>query len=88
MRYDNTVTKGGTDGPDGVLAKPDTLYREIKLLDGAPGSYVEFENFQGRVFRVEWRGAWFVAEWETQGGEPREIGLDELLEFASARLRD
>ncbi|MFE9648102.1 hypothetical protein ACFYO0_29100 [Streptomyces sp. NPDC006365] len=86
MRYDNTVTKGGTDGPDGVLAKPETLYREIKLLDGAPGSYVEFENFRGQVFRVDWDGAW-VLSGDPERAEPHRVELEELLVFAEKRLR-
>ncbi|WP_151479664.1 hypothetical protein [Streptomyces albicerus] len=86
IRYDNTVTKGGTDGPDGVLAKPETLFRELKLLDGAPGSFVEFENFRGQVFRVEWKGFWELSE-VSAGKGPRRISLDELLGFTENSLR-
>ncbi|MER5384766.1 hypothetical protein ABT040_31645 [Streptomyces sp. NPDC002688] len=83
VRYDNTVTKGGTDGPDGVLVVPGTLYRELELLDGAPGSFVEFENFRGQVFRVDWDGSWILSG---GGVETRRFGLDGLLEFAAEAL--
>lgn len=86
IRYDNTVTKGGTDGPDGILAKPETLFRELKLLDGASGSFVEFENFRGQVFRVEWNGFWELSE-TSASKETRRISLDELLGFAENSLR-
>ncbi|MER5466953.1 hypothetical protein ABT010_41385, partial [Streptomyces sp. NPDC002668] len=38
----------------------DVLGRELSLLEDAPGSFVEFENFRGEVWRVEWDGSWLV----------------------------
>ncbi|MFI7012681.1 hypothetical protein [Streptomyces sp. NPDC050164] len=86
--YDNTVTKGGTDGPDGILAAETTLYREIKLLEGAPGSFVRFENFRGRVFRIEWDSerTWTLAE-ETQGSGPDALAISDMLSFVEQSLR-
>ncbi|MEV8036605.1 hypothetical protein [Streptomyces sp. NPDC086182] len=83
VRFDNTVTRGGTDGPDGVLVVPGTLYRELGLLNGAPGSFVEFENFRGQTFRVEWDGDWILSG---GGADVRRIGLDGLLDFAAEVL--
>jgi hypothetical protein len=86
--YDNTVTKGGTDGPDGILAAEKTLYREIKLLEGAPGSFVRFENFRGSVFRIEWdpERAWTLVE-ENQSSGPDPLGIVDLLSFVERSLR-
>lgn len=85
--FDNTVTKGGTDNPDGILALPKTLYREIKLLERAPGSFVRFENFLGQSFRVEWDAehAWTLGE-ESKGGASRPVGLADLLAFVERAL--
>ena len=55
-------------------------------MDGVPGSFVEFGNRHGKVWRVEWRGVWLIAELETRSGTPREIALGELLAFAATRL--
>ncbi|GAA5003402.1 hypothetical protein GCM10023335_19170 [Streptomyces siamensis] len=85
VRYDNTVTKGGTDGPNGVLVKPQTLYRELELLDGAPGSFVEFENFRGQVFRVDWDVDWILSG-GAEGGGARRLRLDDLLVLAAKSL--
>jgi len=87
MRYDNTVTRAGTDGSDWILVKPEILYHEIKLLDGAPDSFVEFENRHGTVWRIEWADGWFFVEEGAQESVPREMGLDELLDLAAVRLR-
>ncbi|WP_329335816.1 hypothetical protein OG866_17725 [Streptomyces sp. NBC_00663] len=85
--YDNTVTKGGTDAPEGILVARTTLYREIRLLEGAPGSFVRFENFRGQVWQVAWdeQHAWTLGS----GAVPvpsRCLGLAELLSFAEESL--
>lgn len=84
MRFDNTKTKGGSEGPDRGFTKPDVLWRELELLDGAEDSYVEFENFQGRVWRVEWAGTWVLVH----GDDRRTLSLPELRAFAEAVLTD
>ncbi|MEU3303399.1 hypothetical protein ABZ729_26840 [Streptomyces sp. NPDC006678] len=60
MRYENTKTAGGSIGPDRGFTTHDVLLRELDLLDGAPGSFVEFENLHGEVWKVEWDGSWVV----------------------------
>jgi hypothetical protein len=61
MRYENTKTGGGSIGPLRGFTTPDVLLRELRLLEEAPRSFVEFENFKGDVWRVEWQqGRWFV----------------------------
>ncbi|MFF3615711.1 hypothetical protein [Streptomyces sp. NPDC002580] len=57
-------------------------------MEGGEGGFVEFENRHGTVWRVEWHGAWFIAERETPDGWPREIEGDELLSFARTRLTE
>ncbi|MFF3215719.1 hypothetical protein ACFYYB_34470 [Streptomyces sp. NPDC002886] len=60
MRYENTRTGGGSVGPSRGFTTHDVLLREFRLLEGAPGSFVEFENFSGHVWHVEWNGSWLV----------------------------
>ncbi len=71
MRYENTRTGGGSMGTSRGLTTPDVLLRELVLLEGAPGSVVEFENLHGEVWRVEWDGSWLV------NGEPHDVRLSE-----------
>ncbi|MFJ9434833.1 hypothetical protein ACIRQY_35040 [Streptomyces sp. NPDC101490] len=60
MRYENTRTKGGSVGPSRGFTTHDVLLRELGLLEGAPGSFVEFENSLGEVWNVGWNGSWLV----------------------------
>ncbi|MFB7811573.1 hypothetical protein [Streptomyces virginiae] len=60
MRYENTRTEGGSVGPSRGFTTHDVLLRELRLLEGAPGSFVEFENASGQVWNVEWNGSWLV----------------------------
>ncbi|WP_461079933.1 hypothetical protein [Streptomyces deserti] len=55
-------------------------------MEGGTGSFVEFENRYGEVWRVEWHGAWFLAEWSTRRDTPRETDIEELVGFAMERL--
>ncbi len=52
----------------------------------APDPFVEFENYQNRVWRVEWDGTYNIAELTADPGEHRELDLEELLEFAKTVL--
>ncbi|MGW3321331.1 hypothetical protein [Streptomyces virginiae] len=60
MRYENTRTGGGSVGRSRGFATHGVLLRELGLLEGAPGSFVEFENSRGQVWNVEWDGSWPV----------------------------
>ncbi|WP_406716365.1 hypothetical protein [Streptomyces althioticus] len=86
-RYANTRTRGRSTDPGRGLADSDRLLDELRAIEGGAGSFVEFENRHGDVWRVEWRGAYHIAEWNTEDGRPQEIGLADLLDFAVARLR-
>ncbi|MGP3952379.1 hypothetical protein [Streptomyces sp. 7N604] len=88
MRYANTKTGGRSTNPGRGFTELRRLVEELGWMDGGAGSFVEFENRHGNVWRVEWHGAWYIADWDTESGTPREIGLDELLAFAEAKLRD
>ncbi|MFE9767853.1 hypothetical protein ACFYPC_25590 [Streptomyces sp. NPDC005808] len=88
MRFDNPRTGGGSNNPGRALTSPRILLQEIHEMEGAPGSFVEFENRHGRVWRVEWDNGWSIAEEGGPDSAPREIELAELLDFAAARLRD
>jgi hypothetical protein len=68
------------------VPEPRRLVDELRSMEGGAGSFVEFENRHGRVWRVEWHGTWFLAEWDTQSGTPRETGIEELIEFATTSL--
>ncbi|MGW0816794.1 hypothetical protein ACWD00_26675 [Streptomyces viridiviolaceus] len=56
MRYDNTRTQSMSKGDARGFAPLDTLVRELGLLEGAPGSFVEWENRHGAVWRVDSAG--------------------------------
>ena len=56
MRYDNTRTRSMSNGDARGFAPMDTLVRELELLAGAPGSFVEWENRHGTVWRVDSTG--------------------------------
>ncbi|WP_405732756.1 hypothetical protein OG885_18645 [Streptomyces sp. NBC_00028] len=85
MRYANTRTQGRSTNIGRGFTEPRRLVDELRWMEGGDGSFVEFENRWGRVWRVEWRGGWFVAEC---GEEPRAVGVEEAVEFATARLYD
>ncbi|WP_419995886.1 hypothetical protein [Streptomyces boninensis] len=88
MRYINTKTRGRSVGSDRGFAEPERLYQELRDIEGGRESIVEFENRHGRVWRVMWYDGWHLADWTTQSGEPRGIGLAELLEFSQERLTE
>ncbi|MGX5183080.1 hypothetical protein ACWKT5_09710 [Streptomyces avermitilis] len=67
MRYENTRTDGGSMGTSRGFTTHDVLLRELVLLEGAPGSFVEFENLHGEMWRVEWDGSWLV------NGQPQDV---------------
>ncbi|WP_033319535.1 hypothetical protein [Streptomyces yerevanensis] len=86
MRFDNPRTGGGSTNPGRALTYERILLQELPHLENAPGGFIEFENRHAKIWRIEWHDGWFIAE---EGvGTPREIGLDELLAFATARLGD
>ncbi|MFD4240943.1 hypothetical protein ACFWP3_04975 [Streptomyces sp. NPDC058525] len=69
MRYENTRTGSGSVGRSRRFTTQDVLLRELGLLEGAHGSFVEFENSHGEVWRVEWDGSWLV------NGQPEGLRL-------------
>jgi len=87
MRYANTRTQGRSTNRGRGFTEPRRLVEELRWMAGGDGSFVEFENRLGRVWRVEWHGGWFLAEYgEGSWGVPREAGVEEVVEFAVARL--
>ncbi|MFD5142774.1 hypothetical protein [Streptomyces sp. NPDC058401] len=78
MRYENTRTGGGSVGPSHGFTTHDVLLGELALLEGAPGSFVEFENSQGQVWNVEWNDSWRV-NGATHDGPPSEIWVTSRL---------
>ncbi|MGW0909331.1 hypothetical protein [Streptomyces sp. NPDC002853] len=99
MRYANTRTRSRSTNPGRGYSEEHRLAEELRQLENAPGSFVEFENRHGEVWRAEWHaGPWLIAEWGTSAGPPpdpdavdavtpREIELEDLLALAGARLR-
>ncbi|MFE2598719.1 hypothetical protein ACFXCZ_19830 [Streptomyces sp. NPDC059396] len=71
MRYENTRTGSGSVGTSRGFTEHNVLLRELGLLEGAPSSFVEFENLHGKVWRVEWDGSWLV------NGRPQDVPLSE-----------
>lgn len=79
----------GSTMDERVYFTPSSLQYQFPKLQGEPERFVEFENYQQRVWRVVWDGTWTVAELTGGPGEPgerRELGLEELLEFAKTVL--
>lgn len=86
MRYANTRTRGRSTNQGRGLTEPQRLVEELRWMEGGAGSIVEFENRHGHVWRVMWDRVWLIAEWDNQDGTPREIGIEELVDFALAQL--
>ncbi|WP_037569067.1 hypothetical protein [Phaeacidiphilus oryzae] len=84
MSYRNTITQSRSRSKKRALAKADTLLRELALLESAPDSYVEYENFRGQVWRAGWEDTFVL----TREGEEdrREMTRQELLDFARVSL--
>lgn len=85
MRYDNTKTRSQSKGDDRGFTQVATLQRELGLLDGAEGSFVEWENRRGQVWRAEWSGG--VCQL-TSGGEQQAVEIAELQELGRAGVED
>jgi len=88
MRYANTRTQGRSTNRGRGFTQPRRLVEELRWMEGGDGSFVEFENRHGRVWRVEWHGerAWTLWEESGHSGAPRRLGLAELLSFAEGSL--
>lgn len=85
MRYENTKTRGGSAGPARGYTTEKVLMRELALLDGAPGSFVEFENYVNSVWRVEW----MTGVWRATGYSDLNFSeVDSLREWAQRMLVD
>lgn len=80
MRYDNTRTKSHSVGPDRGIAPLSVLLNELSLLDGAPGSWVEWENRLGEVLKAEAGTAGALVL--RAAADDREVTADELLGLA------
>jgi hypothetical protein len=83
MSYANTKTKAGSQGPHRGFTKLPVLLRELELLEGAPGSFVEYENHRGEVWRATPQDSGLVLDGAT--GQ-RQLTLAELLDFARDSL--
>ncbi|MBD0844787.1 hypothetical protein [Streptomyces sp. TRM68416] len=83
MRFDNPRTGGGSTNPGRALTYPEVLLNELPELENTPEAFVEYENHQGGVWRVDWAdGAWRV----TGGADRRDMGLDEVRRFVEESL--
>ena len=69
-----------------VYFTPSSLQYQFPKLENRPERFLEFENYQNRVWRVEWDGTWNVAELTADSAERRKVGLAELLEIAKTVL--
>ncbi|MFH8560326.1 hypothetical protein [Streptomyces sp. NPDC017988] len=79
MRYDNTRTRSHSTGSERGFTQVATLQRELGLLEGAEGSFVEWENRHGQVRRAEWADG--VCSVTSGGQERREMTVAELQEL-------
>ncbi|MCL2586519.1 MAG: hypothetical protein FWE35_29165 [Streptosporangiales bacterium] len=60
MRYDNKRTKARSTNEGRGYTTVDVLLRETELLAGSADSFVELENFQGKVRTITWSGGRWV----------------------------
>jgi hypothetical protein len=82
MRYENPKTGAGSIGDLRGFTTWDVLLRELNLLEGVAGSFVECENVHGDVCRIEWHGHWVV-----QGENPtQELEQSELKNWMAVFL--
>ncbi|PZS36660.1 MAG: hypothetical protein DLM59_00685 [Pseudonocardiales bacterium] len=82
LRYQNLTTKGRTRGDTRGFSDPLTLARELERLENSPGSFIEFENYLGQVWRAEWDGQWVLT-----GTTDRRFGTaEDVLLFAEDAL--
>ncbi|MET8449861.1 hypothetical protein [Streptomyces sp. NPDC005209] len=83
MRFDNPRTGGGSTNPERALTYPEVLLNELPELEDTPEAFVEYENHEGKVWRVQWSdGAWAV----TGDSELRATGFEELRRFVEGTL--
>ncbi|MFF4401435.1 hypothetical protein [Streptomyces sp. NPDC001480] len=83
MRFDNARTGGGSTNPGRALTYPEVLLDELQELENTHEAFVEYENHEGKVWRVEWSdGAWAV----TGDSGLRATGRDELRRFVERSL--
>ncbi|MFF8230524.1 hypothetical protein [Streptomyces caelestis] len=84
MSFDNPRTGGGSTNPGRALTYPRILLQEIPQLENSPGGYVEYENREGKIWRVAWDGG----DWVLSGDSGRrEMSLEEVLSFTESSLR-
>lgn len=69
--------------PDRGFVTPARLAQELAELPRRAEGFVEFENFEGRVWLVRWDDAYVV----TGDGEARRMDLDDVVTFATEVLR-
>jgi hypothetical protein len=72
-------TDSGREIPERGFVNPSRLLTEFARLPGRDGGFVEFENWQRRVWTVTWQGTHVLTE---NGGDAGPLGLDDLIEFA------
>jgi hypothetical protein len=80
MGYANTRTGSHSTGPDRGIAPLPVLLNELSLLEGAPGSWVEWENRLGEILKAE-TGPATGLTLHTAAGD-RGITTEELLGLA------
>ncbi|MFI9215076.1 hypothetical protein [Streptomyces werraensis] len=74
------MSKGDARG----FAPLDTLVRELELLDGAPGSFVEWENRHGAVRRADSTGAGLTL---THDATPEPVNPGQLEDVARTSVQ-
>lgn len=77
-------TATGREIPERGFANPTRLVFELTELPGQEDGFVEFENYERRVWTVTWQEAYVVTE--HGDGAPARLDLDEVLELARTVL--
>jgi hypothetical protein len=73
----------GREIPERGFINPSRIVKEFADLPERPDGFVEFENYQRRVWLVTWQDTYVVA---AEGSEPGRMDFDTLVEFAKQAL--
>ncbi|WIX85702.1 hypothetical protein [Amycolatopsis sp. DG1A-15b] len=68
----------GKEAPVRGFSGPKSVVRELTELPSRENGYVEFENWQNRVWTATWQDTYVLAEGESEVGR---MNLDEITEF-------
>lgn len=76
----------GREIPERGFANPSRIVHEFTALPEREGGFVEFENFEQRVWRVTFQDTYAVVEEGPENAGAERMGFDDLVEFTKQAL--